>query len=109
MNSLQETTFDNAYKMFYPKILQYCYYKANHNMSIAEDIAQETFLALYLSWDKLYSHSEALLFSWLQKTARNITSKYFRELNKQSNTISYICNSSFIILYLFISLQNKRK
>ena len=40
MNSLQEITFDEAYKMFHPKILQYCYYKTNHNMNIAEEISQ---------------------------------------------------------------------
>lgn len=89
MNSLQEITFDDAYKMFHPKILQYCYHKTNNNMNIAEEISQEAFLALYLSWDKLYFHSKALIFSWLHKTAKNMLSKYFRQLKKLSNTISY--------------------
>lgn len=87
MNSLQEPTFDDVYKRFHPKILQYCFHKVNQNMDIAEEIVQESFLALYLAWDKLNSHSDAVLFSWLQKTSRNILSKYYRQLKCLSKNL----------------------
>jgi len=67
MNSLREPNYDNAYNQFYPRILQYCYYKVNHDMGIAEEITQEAFLALYLLWDKLRSHSDAVMFSGYRK------------------------------------------
>ena len=63
---------DSLYEDYYNKILWYCINLSRNNTSIAEDIAQETFIKALENAHILGDLSEGQCRSWLYRTAKNI-------------------------------------
>ena len=64
-------TFDEAYERFYASVQRYCYYRNGRNLYYAQEAASEAFLVLLQKWEKIRSHEEKYIASWLFGTAKN--------------------------------------
>ena len=74
---------DRLYKEYYKNVLWYCINLSSKNTSIAEDIAQETFIKALGNINILNTLSEGQCRSWLYRTAKNIfIDKVRRQANK---------------------------
>lgn len=83
MKGLTALKFDDIYKEYYHKILNYCYLKLN-SRELAEDCTQEVFLALYRKMHKLKLDTN--VEAWLYKAAKL---EILRCYKKQDNHISF--------------------
>lgn len=63
---------DKLYKDYYNKLLWYCINLSRNNISIAEDIVQETFMRALENAHILNDLAESQCRSWLYRTAKNI-------------------------------------
>lgn len=63
---------DKLYKDYYNKLLWYCINLSRNNISIAEDIVQETFMRALENAHILNDLTESQCRSWLYRTAKNI-------------------------------------
>jgi RNA polymerase sigma factor (sigma-70 family) len=66
----QHVTFDALYMELSPGLVRYLRWKLQHSCSLAEDIAQETFLILARKWPEVRNHPN--LRAWLYKVARHL-------------------------------------
>lgn len=82
MKGLIAMNFDDIYRKYYHKILNYCYLKLN-NQELAEDCTQEVFLALSKKMHKLKLDTN--VGAWLYKSAKIEISRCYK---KQHNNIS---------------------
>ena len=77
-----ELVFEDFYKLYYNKLLNYCTISFGIDESDAEDIVQNAFLALYQSWDSFDTHTEPGLFVWIRKTIKYMAYTYNRKKAK---------------------------
>ena len=89
MKDQQEKTFDEIYRLHYQTILEYCYYKVNGNLSLAEEFTHDVYMLLWSRWNDLRSHCEPVLLIWLKTTAKNTLSNYYRKKKQEPNLINY--------------------
>ena len=82
MEGLMALNFDDIYKEYYHKILDYCYLKLN-SQELAEDCTQEVFLALSKKMHKLKLDTN--VGAWLYKSAKI---EILRCYKKRHNDIS---------------------
>ncbi len=63
-------TYEEVYKKYRKRIESFCQYKlASKDGQLAEDLASEIFLLLYMKWEGLGSHEEARVLKWLYNAA----------------------------------------
>lgn len=77
-----ELLFEEFYKIYYNRFLNYCTISFGIDESDAEDIVQNAFLALYQSWDTFDTHTEPGLFVWMRKTIKYMVYTYNRKKAK---------------------------
>lgn len=63
----RKMTFEEFYKKYYFRLVEYCTYLAYVSSDMSEDIAEEAFLELWRHWDQLESHAEFVLLTWTKK------------------------------------------
>ncbi|HLR35775.1 MAG TPA: sigma-70 family RNA polymerase sigma factor [Tissierellales bacterium] len=74
---------DKLYTDYYNELLWYCINLSRNNTSIAEDIAQETFMKALENAHILNNLTEGQCRSWLYRTAKNIFIDRVRRIANQ--------------------------
>ena len=74
--------FEDFYRLYYSRLLNYCIISFGIDESDAEDIVQNAFLSLYQSWDAFDTHTEPGLFVWMRKTIKYMAYTYNRKKAK---------------------------
>ena len=100
-------TFEEIYKTYWDKIFRLCLgYSNNHDA--AKDLAQETFLKVYIKKD---SYREISKFStWLYTIASNLAKTELRKIKRRKTfSISSITNSDKEHNYFIDDDTNKEK
>lgn len=69
--------FNEIFSLYYKLILKYCRAKLNGNMTAAEDVAQEVFLALYRKRNRINMGEN--IKAWLYKAADYEIKNYIRK------------------------------
>ena len=80
-------TFDQAFKLFYSRIVSFCKQYTKKDPSSAEDIATDAFVTLFEKWDTLKSHEEPVILVWLLHAAKLKGLEFLR--SRPPETISY--------------------
>lgn len=70
-------TFEDAYRLLLPRVLQYCLARLTRERAEAEDIAADAFFELQRKWDRISPHSPAMVLAFLYHTA------YFKLQNRR--------------------------
>ena len=73
--------FENIYKEYYPDVFRYCF-SFSQNESLAEEIAQETFMKAFSAISK-YDGSKDIR-AWLFTIAKNTFVSQYRKRNKET-------------------------
>lgn len=77
-------TYEEIYKKYRKRIESFCQYKlASKDGQLAEDLASEVFLLLYMKWARLDSHEEARVLKWLYNAALIKTREHQRLASKK--------------------------
>ncbi len=58
-------------------------------MDHSEDVAEEAFIELWKHWNKLDSHAEFVLFTWVKNAVTLISKSYRRQQAKEPNITEY--------------------
>ncbi len=77
-----ELVFEDFYKLYYNRLLNYCTISFGINESDAEDIVQNAFLELHKEWVTFETHTEPGLFVWMRKTIKYMAYTYNRKKAK---------------------------
>jgi hypothetical protein len=76
-----DTAFNSIVTRHYERILKFCAYALDGNLSLAQDCAQDIFLILYENMGKLKDYDR--IGGWLYKTAGHISKRYAASLRKE--------------------------
>lgn len=63
--------FDESYAIHFSRLAKWCQ-TLTHDRAAAEDLAQEALFRAMSHWDRLESLSDAALWAWLRRTAKNL-------------------------------------
>jgi len=83
----KKTDFDNLYKVFYPKILDFLQKKVT-NKETAEDLTSEVFEKVYKTIED-FKWQGISIGAWIYRIARNHLIDYYRKHNKYKNDKSF--------------------
>lgn len=72
----ESLTFEDAYRLLFPRVLQYCLAHLTRERAEAEDIAAEAFGELQRKWDRIAPHCPETVTAFLYRTA------YFKLQNR---------------------------
>ncbi len=79
-----EMSFEQFFEKYYFHFfVNYC--KVHLHVDHSEDVAEEAFIELWKHWDKLDSHAEFVLFTWVKKAVTLISKSYRRKQAKEPN------------------------
>ncbi len=83
----KDIIYDKAFKKNHSIMVRYCARKVGGYM--AEDIASEAFMLLYIKWDALVSHDEKLITAWLYKVIDRKVMEYQRKNCGEKETVDW--------------------
>ena len=72
-----KTQFAALYTKYRPKIFNYFFYRLGHNVEVAEEMTQETFLRAFKALDSFVIHDFSYL-AYLTRIAHNLLVNYYR-------------------------------
>lgn len=93
VDQLQKPFFEDVYEEYYQVILRY-FYKHTGNLHDAEDLASETFLYCYRTYDR-YNVEKSSISTWLYLTAGSRLKNYYRD-RKENLELSELENYLFV-------------
>ena len=77
-------TYEEVYKKHRKRIESFCSYKlSTADRQLAEDLASEIFLLLYMKWETLESHEEGRVLKWLYNAALIKVREHYRLAGKK--------------------------
>ena len=77
-------TYEEVYKKHRKRIESFCSYKlSTADGQLAEDLASEIFLLLYMKWETLESHEEGRVLKWLYNAALIKVREHYRLAGKK--------------------------
>lgn len=80
LEQADENSFADLFRIFSPQLVAF-FRRRGHETGIAEDLAQEVMLTVYLKAGQLRDHK--LFRAWLFKVARNALCRYFSQRSRQ--------------------------
>ena len=83
----KDKLFDGLVQKHYDNIHKFCYYRLQQDKYLAEDCAQEVFIILYNSMDKLYDLEK--IDGWLYKTTDHLVKRAKVNAAKEKKKIEY--------------------
>lgn len=104
---------NKLYTDYYNQILWYCMNLTNHNIQLAEDITQDTFIKALENMHILNDLSESKCRSWLYTTSRNIFIDKIRRISNEPKISPKLYNeddlSKIVVIQLCQQLPEEEK
>lgn len=93
----KETKFKSIYESNYPKVIRMCLGYTNGDISLSEDLAQETFIKVWQNLDAF--RNESSISTWIYRITVNtclleLRNKKPLRLSKELNHLEYVIDHS---------------